>query len=131
MKTFLFILINSLVGGICAQTELKKLEQSQTDLIILSKKQAAFQGQTPEAGTTIVFLDPTVSSEETKLIEEKIINYRNTNNQVILTNNDELNVTTQKESVKVPLSEFSSFPLNIQQYIVSKRNFYESYIKFD
>ena len=120
-----------MVGTLCAQTELKKLEQSQTDFVILSKKQAAYQGQVPEKGTTIIFLDSTVSSEETKLIEEKIINYRNTNNQIILTNNDELNVTTKKEFVKVPLSEFSSFPLNIQQYIVSKRIFYESYIKFD
>ena len=65
-----------------------------------------------------------------KLIEEKIINYKKSNNQVFIAGNDGSNVTPVK-SEKIPLSEFSSLPLNVQKYITSNREFYESYLKFD
>jgi hypothetical protein len=129
MKTFLLIFANFFVGLLFSQTELQKLELSQSELIKLSKKQAAFSGQIFESGTIITYVEPTISSEESKLIEQKIISYKNSG-QIVLTNNDALN-TNSIETIKVPLSEFSSFPLNIQKYIVSKREFYESYIKFD
>lgn len=129
MKTFLLIFANFFAGLLFSQTELQKLELSQSELIKLSKKQAAFSGQIFESGTVITYVEPTISSEESKLIEQKIISYKNSG-QIVLTNNDVLN-TNSLETIKVPLSEFSSFPLNIQKYIVSKREFYESYIKFD
>ena len=129
MKTFLFCIANFVVGMLFSQTELQKLEINQNELIKLSKKQAAFSGQILASGTIITYVEPTISSEESKLVEEKIINYKNSNH-ITLTNNDALN-TNLPEPVKVPLSEFSSFPLNVQKYIVSKREFYESYIKFD
>lgn len=129
MKTFLFCIANLIMGMLFSQTELQKLEQNQDEVIRLSKKQAAFSGQTLESGIMVTYIEPTISSEESKLLEEKISNYKNSH-QIILTNNDALNVSFL-EPVKVPLSEFSSFPLNVQKYIVSKREFYESYIKFD
>ena len=129
MKTFLFIVANFIFGLLFSQTELQKLELSQNELIKLSKKQAAFSGQILESGTVITYIEPTISSEESKLIEQKIINYKNSNT-ITLTSNDALN-SSLEEIIKVPLSEFSTFPLNVQKYIVSKREFYETYIKFD
>lgn len=117
---------------LCAQTELQKLEQQQNDVIIYSKKQAAFNGQIPEASTSLIYIEPSISSEDAKLIEETIINYKKNSNKIVLNSTKELNgVSILDKSAKIPLSEFSSFPLNVQKYIVSKRDFYESYIKFD
>lgn len=132
MKYFLFCFATFFVSMLCAQTELQKLEQHQNELIIYSKKHAAFNGQIPEASTSLIYIEPSISSEDSKLIEETIINYRKNNNKIVLNTTNELNgVSVPEKSVKIPLSEFNSFPLNVQKYIVSKRDFYESYIKFD
>lgn len=132
MKYFLFCLATFFVSMLCAQTELQKLEQHQNDVIIYSKKQAAFEGQVPEASTSLIYIEPSISSEDAKLIEEKIINYKKNSGKIVLNTTNELNeVSVPEKSPKIPLSEFNSFPLNVQKYIVSKRDFYESYIKFD
>lgn len=132
MRIFIFCIANLLVGILFSQTELQKLEQHQNDVITLSKKQAAYEGQVVETSSSIIYIEPSITSEEEKLIEEIIINYKKASNQIVLTSGDVINTNvTPEKSERIPLSEFSSFPLNVQKYITSKRDFYESYIKFD
>lgn len=123
------------VSSVNAQTELQKLEESQNQSLIRAKKQIAYletmEGKAQKSEKTFIYTSPTIGLEQEKMIEDKIKNYRK-NNVIILTDNDALNTSvTSAKSEKVPLSEFSNFPINVQKYIVENRAIYESYIKFD
>ncbi len=125
MKIILVILFLVNINNLISQTEIQKFNKSFEDSIVYSKKQAAFNGKVLTSELTVIQLNQIISSFEEQQVETFIKNYKNTSPSSTLNNNE-----VSLLSTKVPLSAFNTFPLHVQQYIVSKKEYYSTYINF-